>query len=160
MLLRLLLLFTLIPVVELTLLFWLARDVGLGWGWTLVLVFTTGIVGAALARREGLRCWQKVRERLAAGELPGDPLLDALLIFLAGGLLITPGVLTDLLGLALLLPGFRRMVKAWLVARFLASFQIAASDHPWTRPDDAPAAHDRIVDVRVLDTPPERSDDT
>lgn len=155
MLLRLLLLFTVVPLVELTLLLWLAAWTG--WEFTLGLVLVTGVVGAALARHEGLRCWRRVHEEMAAGQLPGDPLMDALMILVAGALLVTPGVLTDLLGFALLLPVFRRIVKRRLKSRFQARIRFASSMPGWPPPTDQPTMHDKIVETRVIDVPPEET---
>ena len=155
MLLRLLLLFMLVPLVELALLIWLAAKAGLGLEWTLCLVLFTGVAGAALARHEGIRCWRRVQQKLAAGELPGDPLLDGLMILLAGAMLITPGVLTDLLGFALLLPAFRRIVKRRLIKRFQARIRISTPPSDWPQPGDQPTVHDRIIETRVIDVPRE-----
>ncbi len=156
MLLRLLLLFTLVPLVELVLLLILADKTS--WQFTLALVLFTGVVGAALARHEGLRCLRRVQQKLAAGELPGDALLDGLMILLAGALLITPGVLTDLVGFALLLPAFRRVMKRWLVRRLRARIRVSFSANGWPQPDDQPTVPDRIIDTRVIDAPPEEPD--
>jgi len=115
-LLRLFLLFTLVPLVELSLLFWIAQHTG--WVFTLWLVVLTGVVGAWLARREGLRCWLEVQRQLGEGQLPAEPLLDGLMILLAGAVLITPGVLTDLVGFSLLVPPIRRKMRSYLAARY------------------------------------------
>ncbi|WP_419167750.1 FxsA family protein [Candidatus Palauibacter sp.] len=116
MLLRLFLLFTIIPVVELALLIRLGGYLGLGP--TLLLVLGTGAAGAWLARREGLRSWMAVRDELQGGELPGESLVHALLILVAGVVLITPGVLTDIAGILLLVPPVRRglisRVRGWM----------------------------------------------
>ncbi|MBN2474507.1 MAG: FxsA family protein [Pirellulales bacterium] len=154
MLLRLLLLFTVVPLVELMLLLVLADKTS--WQFTLAVVLTTGVVGAALARHQGLRCWRRVHETMAAGQLPGDPLMDGLMILLAGALLVTPGMLTDLVGFALLLPIFRRLVKRWLKRRFEASIRVTSSIPGWPPADRRPADHDEIIDSRVIDVPPER----
>ena len=156
MLLRLLLLFTLVPLVELVLLLILADKTS--WQFTLALVLFTGVVGAALARHEGLRCLRRVRQKLEAGELPGDALLDGLMILLAGALLVTPGVLTDLVVFALLLPAFRRVVKRRLVRRLRARIRVSFSAGGWPQPDDQPTVPDRIIDTRVIDAPPEEPD--
>lgn len=116
MLLRLFLLFTLVPVVELSLLVWIGMHTGLPF--TLGLVILTGVVGAWLARREGLRCWLEVQRQLGEGQLPAEPLLDGLMILLAGAVLITPGVLTDVVGFALLVPPIRRKMRSYLAARY------------------------------------------
>ncbi|MFB6241041.1 MAG: FxsA family protein [Gemmatimonadota bacterium] len=111
MLLRLLLLFTLVPVAELMVLIELGEAIGLGP--TLVLIFATGVVGAWLARREGARSWLEVQRELARGELPADSLLQGLMILVAGAFLVTPGVLTDAAGFLLL----ARPVRSALVDR-------------------------------------------
>jgi UPF0716 protein FxsA len=158
MLLRLLLLFTLVPLADLALLIWLAEKAGLGLAGTLCLILLPGVVGTLLARHEGLRCLRKVQQKLAAGELPGDALLDGLLILLAGALLITPGLLTDLFGLALLLPPFRRIVKRRLVERFRAYIRISFPAGGPAQRADEPTSRDRIIDAQVIDAPPEESE--
>lgn len=116
MLLRLFLLFTIVPVVELALLIRLGGL--LGFGPTLLLVIGTGAAGAWLARREGLRAWLAVRDELQGGALPGESLVHALLILAAGVVLITPGVITDIAGILLLIPPVRgrliARVRNWL----------------------------------------------
>lgn len=116
MLLRLFLLFTLVPITEL----WLLIRIGglIGLPATLALVLFTGAAGAALARREGLRSWLSVQGELAAGKIPGTELVHGLLILVAGIVLLTPGVLTDLAGLALLIRPVRRRLIARLRTRF------------------------------------------
>ena len=154
MLLRLLLLFTLVPLVELVLLFIVADYTS--WQFTLALVLVTGVVGAALARHQGVRCWRRVHEEIAAGRLPGDPLVDALMILVAGALLVTPGVLTDLVGFALLAPLFRRLVKNWLKRRFEDHMRIVSPMQDW--PPGEPPIRDKIIDTRVIDEPSEDDD--
>jgi len=103
---RLALLFIGVPLLELFVLIQLGQVVGL-WP-TIGLVVLTGFCGAALARLEGLRTIWKIQGELAHGHLPGDALLDGMAILLGGGLLLTPGILTDLVGLAFLFPPTRR----------------------------------------------------
>lgn len=111
MLSRLILLFTAVPFLELVLLVWIGGEIGLLP--TVALVLLTGVVGAALARHQGLAAWRRFERALAAGRLPGRELLEGLFILLAAAFLLTPGVLTDAVGFALLVPASRR----WLVAR-------------------------------------------
>jgi len=99
-LIRLILLFTIVPLLELSLL--LRIGSWLGAGPTLGLVLGTGFVGAWLARREGLRAWSAVQDQLVRGQVPGRELLDAVLVLLAGVVLITPGILTDAVGFTLM----------------------------------------------------------
>jgi len=152
MLLRLLLLFTVVPLIELVLLLVLADKTS--WQFTLGLVLATGVVGAALARHQGLRCLQRIRQKMAAGQLPGDPLMDGLMILVAGALLVTPGVLTDLVGFALLLPIFRRLMKRWLKHRFEAKVRVVSSVQGWPPPTGPARENDKIIDARVIDMPP------
>lgn len=113
---RLILLFITIPIAELALLIQLGRWIGL-WP-TLALIVVTGTLGAALASREGLRAWQALQLDLAEGRIPGRPILDGLSIFVGGALLLTPGLMTDLLGFALLTRPSRRWLQDRVVNRF------------------------------------------
>jgi UPF0716 protein FxsA len=109
---RLVLLFTLLPLAELYLLIKVGSY--LGAGLTILVVLGTGIVGAYRARLEGWRTWRHIDEELRQGRAPAGEMVDAALILAAGLLLITPGIITDAVGLALLLPPVRAIVKTYL----------------------------------------------
>ena len=109
---RLLLLFIAIPLVELFLLVQVGERIGLAA--TVALVVTTGILGASLARQQGLATWSRFQRESAAGRPPGQTLLNGLLILIAGAVLLTPGLLTDLTGFALLVPPIRSQLVRWL----------------------------------------------
>lgn len=113
---RLFLLFTVVPLVELSLLLRIGQRVGPTA--TLALVIGTGAVGAVLARQAGIRALDRVRMDMERGVVPTDSLLDGLLILVAGVMLITPGVLTDVAALTLMTPLGRRPVRAALKRRF------------------------------------------
>ena len=104
------LLFVGVPLVEL----WLLLQVGerVGAMPTLALVIGTGVLGANLARREGMRTIEKINATMAQGQMPHEALLDGLAIFLGGTLLLTPGILTDILGFSLLIPFTRPLLLA------------------------------------------------
>lgn len=127
MLLRLFLLFTLVPLIEL----WLLLEVSslTNPAFTVALVLVTGALGATLARRQGLETWQKIHQQIARGETPAGTLVDGLMIFIAGALLVTPGILTDVVGFGLLTPGIRARLKSrmtgWIMTR--ANFQVHTS---------------------------------
>ena len=146
MLVRLLLLFTVVPLVELALLLWLAEHTG--WRFTIALVLVTGVVGAVLARWQGFHCWQTVQRQMRQGELPAAALLDGPMILLAGALLVTPGILTDLVGFALLTPPVRRMIRQ----RLLRYIEVRLSG--LTIPP-----RDKVIDVRVIDANTREEDD-
>ena len=119
---RLLLLLTLLPLVELVLLAWLSAHTD--WRLTVLFVLGTGLLGAWLIRWQGWRAWRNIRQQLARGEAPADSIQDAFLILVAGLLLITPGVLTDVLGVLLLVPPFRRLIGKWLRRRWRTMFTV------------------------------------
>ncbi len=112
----LLLLFIGVPLVELYLLYQIARLISIGP--TILLVIGTGILGTALARWQGRKTLENIQQELRQGSVPSDSLLDGLLILIAGALLITPGVLTDGVGFLLLLPFTRPFVRSYLKTWF------------------------------------------
>jgi len=123
MLWKLVLLLTVLPVVELFLLVKLTQATSLHF--TLLLILGTGVLGAVLARAEGLRVVRRIRDDLLAGKVPADALLDGAMLLVAGALLVTPGALTDAIGLLLLLPPsrvmLRRLIKRWIRKKFARS---------------------------------------
>lgn len=141
MLARLILLFTLLPLAELVLLLWIADHTS--WLFTLALIIFTGMLGASLARHQGLQCWGEFQRRLAQGELPTDPLLDGLMILVAATLLVTPGVITDALGFTLLVPQVRRLVRGRLASRLQAKIVV----NPLQGAAGGGPADDGIIDV-------------
>lgn len=119
MLWKLILLLTLVPLTELLILLRLTPLWG-GFWVTVAVIIGTGVLGAALARREGLRVLASMREKLSRGELPTDSLIDGVLILIAAALLVTPGLMTDCVGFLLLIPPSRAAVRALLKRRFRA----------------------------------------
>ena len=113
---RLLLLFVVVPAVELILLIEIGQRVGTLT--TLGLILGTGVVGASLARRQGISTFGRLRRELGAGRSPAEPIIDGVLILVAAALLVTPGVLTDLVGFLLLIPACRQLMQRHLKRRF------------------------------------------
>ena len=116
MLLKLFLAFTLIPISELYLLIKIGYY--LGAFNTILVVIVTGLLGAYLAKLQGIKTMMRVRESMNRGELPAEEMLDALLIFVAGIVLLTPGFITAMAGLAILIPNTRSLFKQWLRKKF------------------------------------------
>ena len=129
MLIRLSLLFIVVPLLELVLLLTLAD--AFGSLTALAVVIVTGIGGAWLMRRQGLRILRSISSELGAGRLPSTELLDGVLLLMAGVLLLTPGVLTDLVGIALLIPITRSIFRRWLAEYFKRRWRLGA--FPGTR---------------------------
>ena len=127
MLLKLILLFTIIPLVELTLLI----EVGSIFGsiHTIGMVLLTGFVGAAIARYQGTTVLQKIAIELNEGRFPADSLFDGVFVLCGGLLLLTPGFLTDALGLTFLLPVTRVVYKKWLYKYVQTVFQQEGNFH-------------------------------
>jgi len=121
---RLLVLFTIVPLAELYLLLQVGSILGVGL--TILLVVGTGIVGAYLARLEGWRTLRQMQENLHNGIAPTGEFIDAALILGAGLLLITPGIVTDVVGFSLLFPPTRAALKR-AIRRRLEAYTSASS---------------------------------
>ncbi|WP_426754052.1 FxsA family protein [Myxococcus sp. Y35] len=106
----LLIAFIVVPFLELYLLLAIGRQIGpmptLAW------VLLSGLVGASLSRREGRRVLRQWREAMARGQVPEEGILSGVLVLAGGVLLVIPGVITDVVGLLLLLPPVRRLISA------------------------------------------------
>jgi len=154
MLLLLFLLFTLMPLLELWLLFQLSGQFGF---WTtIVVVLLTGMVGAALAKWQGWQTMSRIQTELRAGKMPAQAMGDGVLILVAGVLLITPGVITDVVGLSLLLPpvrmGVRKGFQLWLAKHM--KIETSATWQAYQQggaPTDSDVTQGRVVEGRVVD---------
>jgi UPF0716 protein FxsA len=153
-LLLLMILFTAIPLVELWLLFQMGNWIGF---WTTIgLVLGTGFAGAALARWQGWQVMERVQGEMRQGMLPANAMGDGALILVAGVLLITPGVLTDLVGLSLLIPPIRTLLKkvvTWwwthhVHAETVTYWQAQNGADTTQHPQGIP--HDNIIDAHVV----------
>ena len=107
-------LFVVVPFVELFVLIQVGQSIGALP--TIAILVAVSILGAALVKREGLGVLRRAQARVQAREVPGHELVDGVLIMFAGALLLTPGFLTDLFGIALLIPPVRAMFRGSLVA--------------------------------------------
>ncbi len=115
------LLFTVVPAFELFLLFKIGAQIG-GFN-TVAIVILTGIIGASLAKSQGLSILMKIQNEMAKGGIPGDAIIQGLMIFAGGLLLITPGFITDISGLILVLPGTRHLLIGAVKAAVIKSMQ-------------------------------------
>ena len=111
----LLLLFLLVPVVEIYLLIKIGGVIGAFP--TVVLVILTAVIGAALARYQGLATLQRLQATMARGETPAIEVFEGVLLLVGALMLLTPGFMTDLLGFACLIPVTRRALAFWLLRR-------------------------------------------
>jgi len=106
---KLILAFTVIPVIELWILIRLGSEIGILN--TILIVFLTGVVGAFLAKKEGLGIVNRIRIDMSQGKMPADELINGLCVLVGGAMLLTPGIFTDLIGLSLVIPGTRNFIK-------------------------------------------------
>lgn len=120
--LKLFLLFTTIPLLELWILFQISLRTGILP--TIALVIVTGAVGASLARWQGLVTLRKMMTELAQGRMPTDQLIDGAMILVAGAVLLTPGVITDVFGFLLLILPCRAVAKKLAVAYFKKRWRV------------------------------------
>ena len=113
---KLLLLFIITPILEMAVLIELGKRFGICH--TIGLIVITGIVGAWLAKSQGLRVYKNLQAALYNGQMPHNHLIEGLLILIGGAFLITPGLLTDIAGFILVLPWTRRLIREGLKRYF------------------------------------------
>jgi UPF0716 protein FxsA len=112
-------LFVLVPALELYLLIEIGTVIGAGN--TFLLIIGTGLLGSWLAKSQGLATWRSMNQRFNQGQIPGKELMDGAIILVCAALLLTPGVLTDAIGLAGLIPVTRSMFRKMLTSFFKAN---------------------------------------
>jgi len=106
--------FLLIPIVEIYVIIQVGQVIG-AW-WTVVLLIADSIFGSWLLKREGVRAWRALQSALTEGRMPARELADAALIVFGGTLMITPGFVTDAVGLLAILPFTRPVARRLLTA--------------------------------------------
>ncbi|HEX3033600.1 MAG TPA: FxsA family protein [Thermodesulfobacteriota bacterium] len=116
MLLKLLIIFIGVPLIEIAILVKLGTLIGF-WP-TIFIVIGTGIIGASIAKAQGFAVWRRIQNELRSGNVPAGEMIDGLLILIGGIVLLTPGLLTDLSGFLLLIPWSRSWFKQWLGKKF------------------------------------------
>jgi UPF0716 protein FxsA len=109
------LLFLIVPLAELYLILKVGDLIGIGW--TILLLVADSLLGSWLLRSQGRAVWRRFNEILAQGRVPHREVIDGVLVIFGGAFLITPGFLTDIVGLALLLPPTRAIVRRVLSRR-------------------------------------------
>jgi UPF0716 protein FxsA len=108
------LIFIVVPIIEIYVIIQVGQAIGALW--TVLLLVVDSIIGARLLRWQGGRAWVNFQNALAAGRIPHREILDGVLIIVGGAFLLTPGFVTDALGLVLLIPPSRAVVRRFVVA--------------------------------------------
>jgi UPF0716 protein FxsA len=142
----LIVLFIVVPIAEIAILIQVGELIGV-W-WTIALLIADAVLGSMLARSQGRAAWRRFNLAIQSGRPPAREVLDGILILAGGALLLTPGFLTDVLGLFLLLPPTRAFVRAVLVRRFAARMVTSM-----TRPGSPRARQSYDVDGTAVDPP-------
>lgn len=141
----LVLLFVVLPVVEIYVLIQVGQVIG-AW-WTVLLLLADGFLGGWLMKREGGRAWRSLREALENHRMPARELADAALILVGGTLLLTPGFVSDVVGFFLVLPLTRPVARRALTG-FLTRRLLTTPQGPGTRQRPGP---DAVVRGEVVD---------
>jgi UPF0716 protein FxsA len=119
-LLALLALFIVLPLAELYVILEVVGD-SIGWAWTLALLVADSVLGSLLLRSQGRTVWRRFNDVIASGRVPHREVIDGVLVVFGGAFLITPGFITDVAGLLLLLPPTRALVRRRLAQRLTRS---------------------------------------
>ncbi len=113
---KLFLLFAVMPMIEIMILLQVAENIG-GW-FTFSLVLITAFIGAQLVRQQGISTMLTARTKMASGTVPGQELVEGVLLLIAGVLLVTPGFVTDGIGFLFVLPMTRPAIARFLMSQF------------------------------------------
>jgi UPF0716 protein FxsA len=149
-----LLLVILIPVAELIVMFKVAD--AFGWLETLSLLLLVSVVGAWLVRRQGLTMVMRIQRELSGGTVPTKTVVDGLLLLVAGVLLLTPGFVSDVLGILLLFPPTRIAVRGMLIRRYRTRLDFYNGAAPPGRMWSRIVINDDIIDTEGRENRPRR----
>jgi UPF0716 protein FxsA len=129
MLLPLVVLFIVVPIVEIYVIIQVGQAIGALW--TIALLVADSVLGSILMRSQGRAAWRRFNDAIAATRVPAREVLDGILVIFGGALLLTPGFVTDVLGLAFLLPPTRALIRRVLVRRVVPRVVVS---RPGARP--------------------------
>jgi UPF0716 protein FxsA len=148
--------FVVVPLIELVAIIQVGQIIGTGW--TVALLVADSLVGAYLLKRESRRAWRDFRAALSAGRFPGDEVTQGALVIVGGTLLLTPGFVTDVVGLLCLLPPTRaigsRVIRARIVPGVVLGGAASSAGRRRRRPTEpggAEPAGDGVYDVEVVE---------
>jgi UPF0716 protein FxsA len=133
-----------VPIVEIYLFIQVSQAIGF-WN-ALGILILVSLVGIWLAKRSGSRVWARFNEQLAAGKTISKEVADGVCLLLAGALLVIPGFLTDAVGLVLLLPPVRSVVRRAVIGRYSGRTQVRVIK----------ASYDPVIDTSASEERPSR----
>ncbi len=153
-------LFIVVPIAELYVIVKVGQLIGI-WP-TLALLLADALLGSLLLKHQGRSAWRRFNEALAQRRFPGKEVADGVLIVIGGTLLLTPGFLTDIVGLFLLVPPTRaiarRVLRRFTVGRFTVVGMPGGGAGPFGGPGNAGASRDYDYDATAEEMPPEGRD--
>jgi UPF0716 protein FxsA len=144
--------FVAVPLLEVYVIVQVGQVIG-PW-WTILLLIAAGLLGSWLIRLEGSRAWRALRSALEEGRMPARELADGVLILVGGTLMLTPGFLSDIVGMLCILPLTRpigRRVLARVISRRLDGVSFSASSTTWTQRQTGSGPDDGVVRGEVVD---------
>jgi UPF0716 protein FxsA len=141
MLVPLVLLFIVVPIVEIYVIIQVGQAIGALP--TIAILLLDSVLGSMLLRAQGRAVWRRFNEALAAGRMPHREVVDGVLVIFGGAFLITPGFITDVVGVVLLLPPTRALVRAWLARRLSRRVSVGVVDGTATERHDPPGRLER-----------------
>ena len=127
--------FLVVPIVEIAVLLRVQREIGLPE--TIGLLIAVSVLGAFLVRREGARAWRAFRAAMGEGRIPAREVADGVLVMMGGALLLTPGFVTDVVGVLLIAPPTRAVARRGLTGWF-ARRMVGGVVGPGRRPGPGP----------------------
>jgi UPF0716 protein FxsA len=157
--------FVVVPIAEIYVLLQIGHAIGALP--TIALLIADSVLGAALMRSQGRAAWLRFNAALAEGRVPGREVIDGALVIVGGALLLTPGFLSDILGLVLLLPPTRAVVRRVLLRRFAGRVVAGATSGAQARmfgfgarpgPGRRGAGDDDVVDASATEVDPRRTE--
>lgn len=151
---KLFILFIIVPIMDL----WLLIKVGgmIGVFPTVMIVILTGVTGAWLAKMEGISVLTKIQASAAHGRMPGVEMINGVLVFVGGVMLLTPGFITDIIGLLMIFPVTRTIFASLLISYFKNKVNEGAVHFVYQ--GNATDSKKRIEDENVIDADFEEKD--
>ena len=136
--------FVTVPLIEIWAILQVGRAIG-PW-WTIGLLVLSGVIGGWLVKREGGRAWRALREAIGRGRMPARELADGALVLVGGTLMLTPGFLTDTVGILLILPATRPVARRLLTRVLERRLAGAVHDRRPGPPAGGPVVRGDVVD--------------
>jgi UPF0716 protein FxsA len=149
-LLALIALFIVVPLAELYVILRVGDAIGVAW--TILLLAADSVLGSVLLRTQGRSVWGRFNAALAEGKMPHREVMDGVLVIFGGAFLITPGFLTDIVGLLLLVPPTRALIRRFVVRRL--GRRVVVGVVPGARPRQAGRDFDVEGSAREYEDPP------